>query len=62
MATFPTFRRLANGKLIVRYTKEASDVMKRKNKPSGQSQNPDEVSARSEVILIYRLYLLSNNC
>jgi hypothetical protein len=43
MATFPTFRRLTNGKLIVRYTKEASDVMKRKNKPSGQSQNPDDV-------------------
>ena len=50
MAGFPKFRRFADGKLVLGYTKEASNGMKSQDKPSGPSQNPDEVSAMSGVL------------
>ena len=44
MSALPKFRRFPDGKLFLAYTREASAVMKSKDRPSGASQNPDEVS------------------
>ena len=43
MEYLPTFRRFSDGKLILGYTKEALEV-KKKKKPTGPSQNANEVN------------------
>ena len=49
-AALPNFRRFSDGRLVLAYTKEASAVMKNRNKRSVRDENPDEVSVTSGVI------------
>ena len=44
MSTLSKFRQFPDGRLILAYPREASAVMKNKDRPSGPQSTPDEVS------------------